>query len=165
MQSLLWAEQSLCQVLGASVPVQPQGSGDEERRQGTALRERWSMVVGSPFSGTIKQVWLSLSAFVQPWPTRCAEGHLCLTSLWSRSSWSSMGCGRQSINGGAGLSPGPPRSPAACSHWMASLVAHSNAIMSEKRAEWRSQCTPLLRRSDCSLQQSLPCGDVKQSYQ
>jgi len=67
-----------------------------------------------------------------------------------------MGRGRQSINGGSQPSPGPPRSPAACSQWMASLVAHSNALMSEKRVEWRSQCTPLLRQVTAASNKASP---------
>lgn len=60
---------------------------------------------------------------------------------------------------------GHPETPVACSHWMASLVAHSNVLMSEKKSWMGHQCTPLPRQSDCGFQQSFRCGNVKQSYQ
>lgn len=51
-----------------------------------------------------------------------------------QSSCTSIGWDSQSINKSFLLSPGPPRSPCACSRWMASLVAHSNVLMSGEKA-------------------------------
>lgn len=86
------------------------------------------------FSGVIKQVWLvtvclcPALTYTLRWGTSLS--HLSLVTEFMELN----GRGRQSINEGSQPSPGPPRSPAACSHWMASLVAHSNALMSEKKS-------------------------------